>query len=157
MDRVKRSADAELLTPYGYFFVTACHGPGYSSPLEAMKGDKETLLYIPCIYNKTDIDQPDYLATVDVDPASATYSKVWFFGHGSSIFGFLLADFACFVYNKYLWPSPYPWYLSVAAVSVALIQLKCHEHEHEHDRILKKGSTSIQLAGGLPPSRRLPA
>ena len=53
-------------------------GPGYASPIEAMKGPREKLLYIPCIYRETDTKKPDYLATVDCDPASADYSKVWF-------------------------------------------------------------------------------
>lgn len=53
-----------------------CHGPGYATPLDAYKsGAREKLIYVPCIYpdQKT---QPDYLATIDVDPESATYSKV---------------------------------------------------------------------------------
>lgn len=51
------------------------HGPGYASPLEAMqKGPKETILYIPCI--QPEKGKHDYVATVDVDPSSATYSQV---------------------------------------------------------------------------------
>ena len=49
-------------------------GPGYATPLDAMKGPREKLLYIPCIYSGT--GKPDYLATVDCDPASANYGKV---------------------------------------------------------------------------------
>ena len=41
-----------------------------------MKGPKETIVYLPCILTNTGADKPDYLATVDVDPRSATYSKV---------------------------------------------------------------------------------
>ncbi|XP_010906171.1 selenium-binding protein 1 [Elaeis guineensis] len=51
-------------------------GPGYASPLKAMSGTRETLLYVTCIYHGTEIEKPDYLATVDVDPSSPTYSKV---------------------------------------------------------------------------------
>ncbi|XP_068711442.1 methanethiol oxidase-like [Montipora foliosa] len=51
-------------------------GPGYSTPLEAMKGPREKLMYLPCIYSNTGIEKPDYLVTVDVDPDSPTYSKV---------------------------------------------------------------------------------
>jgi methanethiol oxidase len=51
------------------------HGPGFSSPIEAMEqGAREKLLYvsmIPCQDN-----QPDYLATIDVDPMSSTYQQV---------------------------------------------------------------------------------
>ncbi|KAG6525446.1 hypothetical protein ZIOFF_015402 [Zingiber officinale] len=51
-------------------------GPGYASPLDAMAGPREALIYVTCIYNGTGIEKPDYLATVDVDPSSPTYSKV---------------------------------------------------------------------------------
>jgi selenium-binding protein 1 len=55
---------------------TCCKtGPGYASPLEAMQnGPREKLLYvamIPC-----EEGQPDYLATIDVDPNSSNYQKV---------------------------------------------------------------------------------
>ncbi|XP_077048070.1 methanethiol oxidase isoform X3 [Agelaius phoeniceus] len=53
----------------------AC-GPGYPSPLEAMKGPREQLLYLPCIYRNTGIGIPDFLATVDVDPKSPQYCQV---------------------------------------------------------------------------------
>ncbi|XP_068108549.1 methanethiol oxidase [Hyperolius riggenbachi] len=51
-------------------------GPGYKSPLDAMKGPHEELIYVPCIYRNTGINKPDYLATVDVDPKSPQYSQV---------------------------------------------------------------------------------
>ncbi|KAJ6866464.1 selenium-binding protein 1-like [Populus alba x Populus x berolinensis] len=51
-------------------------GPGYATPLEAMSGPRESLLYVTCVYSGTGIEKPDYLATVDVDPNSPTYSKV---------------------------------------------------------------------------------
>ncbi|XP_073465264.1 methanethiol oxidase-like isoform X2 [Aquarana catesbeiana] len=51
-------------------------GPGYKSPLDAMKGPREELIYVACIYRNTGINKPDYLATVDVDPKSPHYSKV---------------------------------------------------------------------------------
>uniref|UniRef100_G3NFU3 Methanethiol oxidase n=1 Tax=Gasterosteus aculeatus TaxID=69293 RepID=G3NFU3_GASAC len=52
-------------------------GPGYRSPLDAMKeGRREEIVYLPCIYRNTDIHKPDYLATVDVDPKSSTYTQV---------------------------------------------------------------------------------
>ncbi len=45
-------------------------GPGYATPLEAMEGPREKLLYIPYIYRSTEQNKPDYLATVDCDPDS---------------------------------------------------------------------------------------
>jgi len=53
----------------------AC-GPGYASPEEATKADPEKVLYAIALYVGTGIEKPDYLATVDVDPASPTYSQV---------------------------------------------------------------------------------
>lgn len=38
------------------------------------KGQRESLLYIPCICPTK--DKPDYLATVDADPKSDTYQQV---------------------------------------------------------------------------------
>jgi selenium-binding protein 1 len=54
----------------------ACQGPGYASPEEAMKADPEKTLYTMALYVGTDVEEPDYLATVDVDPDSPTYSQV---------------------------------------------------------------------------------
>jgi methanethiol oxidase len=51
-------------------------GPGYASPAEAMQAEREKLLYVNALYDGTGIDAPDYLATVDVDPASPTYAQV---------------------------------------------------------------------------------
>ncbi len=53
-----------------------CSGPGYASPQEAMQAEPEKLLYAVALYTGTGIEEPDYLATVDVDPASPTYSQV---------------------------------------------------------------------------------
>ncbi len=53
-----------------------CCGPGYASPAEAIKSPREKLLYTIAIYTGTGIQKPDYLATVDVDPDSPTYSQV---------------------------------------------------------------------------------
>jgi len=53
-----------------------CCGPGYASPQEAMKGPREKLLYTVALYTGTGIQQPDYLATIDADPESPTYSQV---------------------------------------------------------------------------------
>ncbi len=51
-------------------------GPGYASPQEAMRAPREKILYTTALYTGTGVHEPDYLATVDVDPASPTYSKV---------------------------------------------------------------------------------
>ncbi len=52
------------------------NGPGYRSPVDAMKAPCEQIVYLPCICRGTDVKKPDYLATVDVDPRSTTYSQV---------------------------------------------------------------------------------
>jgi len=54
----------------------ACCGPGYASPEAAIKADREKVLYAIALYTGTGIEEPDYLATVDVDPNSPTYSQV---------------------------------------------------------------------------------
>ena len=53
-----------------------CCGPGYASPAEAVNAPREKLLYSIAIYTGTGIQKPDYLATVDADPESPTYSQV---------------------------------------------------------------------------------
>jgi hypothetical protein len=54
----------------------ACCGPGYTAPEAAMKAVREVLMYAVALYMGTDIKEPDYLATVDVDLTSPTYSQV---------------------------------------------------------------------------------
>ena len=54
----------------------ACCGPGYASPREAMRAEREKLLHTVALYVGTGIEKPDYLATVDVDPDSPTFSEV---------------------------------------------------------------------------------
>ncbi|CAE6197801.1 unnamed protein product [Arabidopsis arenosa] len=51
-------------------------GPGYATPLAAMSGPSEKLIYVTAVYTGTGIDKPDYLATVDVDTSSPSYSSV---------------------------------------------------------------------------------
>jgi len=67
---------AGLISDFSFAHEGKKHGPGWSSPAEAMKSPPEKLLYIPAIYTGTPIKKPDYIATVDVDPKSKTYSKV---------------------------------------------------------------------------------
>ena len=49
-------------------------GPGFKTPLEAMKGPREKLLYFPCI--PADTTKQNYLCTVDCDPDSEEYGNV---------------------------------------------------------------------------------
>ncbi|VEN47648.1 unnamed protein product [Callosobruchus maculatus] len=52
-------------------------GPGYASPLAAMKsGPREKLLYCVCVQPNTEDGKTDLLATVDVDPESPTYCQI---------------------------------------------------------------------------------
>ena len=51
------------------------HFVGYATPRDAFNyGKREKIVYLPCII--PDKSRPDYLATVDVDPESPTYSQV---------------------------------------------------------------------------------
>jgi selenium-binding protein 1 len=52
----------------------AC-GPTYASPQAAMQAAREQLAFMPAIQVGSR-NKPDYLATVDVDPKSATYGQV---------------------------------------------------------------------------------
>ncbi len=52
------------------------HDRTFATPAAAMKSRREKLLYTVGIYVGTKTKKPDYLATVDVDPASKTYSQV---------------------------------------------------------------------------------
>lgn len=52
-----------------------CQGPGFRDPQDAiMNGQRETLLYVPCIYRHK--GEPDYLATIDINRNSCNYCQV---------------------------------------------------------------------------------
>ena len=55
--------------------MNCCSGPGYSSPSAAIMLLVK-IVYTICIYTGTEINKPDYLATIDVDENSDTYGKV---------------------------------------------------------------------------------
>jgi len=69
-------ADAHHAATEGQTHDDTCCGPGYASPEEAMQAPPEKLLYTVALYDNTAIEKPGYLATVDVDPESPTYSQV---------------------------------------------------------------------------------
>jgi methanethiol oxidase len=48
----------------------------FASPADARKSPPENLAYVVATYAGTPIKEPDYLATIDVDPKSKTYSQV---------------------------------------------------------------------------------
>lgn len=48
----------------------------FATPAESQKSAPEKLGYVIGVYAGTGIKQPDYLATVDLDPSSKTYSQV---------------------------------------------------------------------------------
>src|SRR5687768_8667748 len=54
----------------------AADTPGFATPADALKAPPEKLLFVTCVYANTGVNRPDYLAVIDADPASATYSKV---------------------------------------------------------------------------------
>src|SRR5215210_1702918 len=51
-------------------------GPGYASPEEARRQPPEEVAYVACLYEGTGINQPDFLAVVDTNPESETYSEI---------------------------------------------------------------------------------
>lgn len=54
----------------------ACCGSEFASPAAAMQAEREKILYAIALYIGTGIEEPDYLATIDVDSNSPTYSHV---------------------------------------------------------------------------------
>ena len=48
----------------------------FATPAEAQKSPPEKLAYVAVLYPGTGSQKPDYLATIDVDPMSRTYSRV---------------------------------------------------------------------------------
>jgi selenium-binding protein 1 len=48
----------------------------YESPAAAMASPREELAYVVGVYAGTKVQAPDFLATIDLDPASKTYSQV---------------------------------------------------------------------------------
>jgi selenium-binding protein 1 len=54
----------------------ACRNRTYASPLQAMQAPRETLAYVSALHVGTGVNRPDYLATVDLEPSSASYGSV---------------------------------------------------------------------------------
>jgi methanethiol oxidase len=48
----------------------------FATPADAQKSPPEKVAYVVATYGGTDVKKPDYLATIDLDPASKTYSQV---------------------------------------------------------------------------------
>src|SRR5262249_19053114 len=48
----------------------------FATPADARKSPPETLAYVVATYAGTPVKEPDYLATIDVDPKSETYGRV---------------------------------------------------------------------------------
>ena len=52
-------------------------GPGYTTPQAAIEeGGREKLAYVMSLYVGTDVDAPDFVAVVDLDPESDTYCEI---------------------------------------------------------------------------------
>ena len=52
-------------------------GPGYATPQAAIEeSTPETVAYVVGLYTGSDVDAPDFIGVVDVDPASETYCEV---------------------------------------------------------------------------------
>jgi len=52
-------------------------GPGYATPQAAIEeSEREKLAYVVGLYTGTDVDAPDFLSVVDVDPESDSYCEI---------------------------------------------------------------------------------
>ncbi|HET8628232.1 MAG TPA: selenium-binding protein SBP56-related protein [Thermomicrobiales bacterium] len=49
---------------------------GYASPQEARQAPPEDFLYVAALHTGTGVDEPDFLAVVDVNPQSDTYGRI---------------------------------------------------------------------------------
>jgi selenium-binding protein 1 len=54
----------------------ALHHATYATPGDAIGAPRETLAYVVGVYVGTGVNKPDYLATIDLDPESPTYSRI---------------------------------------------------------------------------------
>ena len=73
------AAAAEQCRPArAYFHGADAHDAHatYASPLEAMHSEPEKIAFVTATYVATGLNQPDFLAVIDVDPQSPTYSQV---------------------------------------------------------------------------------
>jgi len=52
------------------------HRVGYASPEEALKAPREEIVYVASLHTGTGVDEPDFLAVVDVNPDSDTYGQI---------------------------------------------------------------------------------
>jgi selenium-binding protein 1 len=48
----------------------------YHSPDDARQQPPEDYVYVACLYEGTGIQEPDFIAVVDVNPESDTYSQI---------------------------------------------------------------------------------
>jgi selenium-binding protein 1 len=72
------AASVPLPLAVGHLHAGATIDPDrtFATPEEARKSPPEQLAYVIGVYAGTGIEKPDYLATIDLDPASKTYSEV---------------------------------------------------------------------------------
>ncbi|MGH8934415.1 MAG: selenium-binding protein SBP56-related protein [Egibacteraceae bacterium] len=54
----------------------AANRVGYASPREAMQAPPEEFVYVAALHTGTGIEEPDFLAVVDVNPASDEYGRI---------------------------------------------------------------------------------
>jgi hypothetical protein len=51
-------------------------GPGWATPADAMRAPREEVVYVAALHTGTGVEEPDFLATVDVSPESDTYGQI---------------------------------------------------------------------------------
>src|SRR5689334_7382833 len=49
---------------------------GYASPQEAQSAPHEEFVYVAALHTGTGVEEPDFLAVVDVNPQSDTYGQI---------------------------------------------------------------------------------
>jgi selenium-binding protein 1 len=76
MSDAERTGDADAHADHDHAHHEV-EGPGYATPQAAIEeAEPEKTAYVMGLYVGTDVDAPDFLAVVDVDPESETYAEI---------------------------------------------------------------------------------
>ncbi|WP_137287537.1 selenium-binding protein SBP56-related protein [Halorussus salinisoli] len=77
MSETESTDDAEASAHEHHEHHHGVEGPGYATPQAAIEeSEREEVAYVVSLYVGTDVDAPDFLSVVDVNPDSDTYCEI---------------------------------------------------------------------------------